>query len=170
MWCSTEASCQPCYTVWCCYVTFHRAGRQWQPKVRTTDGTQMPPVRTWFSQTRDRTYCDRLEKLLKSIIVQVGRGNFFFRVGTWFYPLIVDWKEEDLNVNFQLIVRKLWGLNWLNDWRSPAYVTREKSDVSPENPVMTFWLNYKPSFTKWKICMDAFRKITTGWIFISCRL
>jgi len=43
--------------------------------------------------------------------------------GTWFY-ITVDWMEED----------------WLNDWRSLVYIAREKSVVSPEDPVMTFWL------------------------------
>jgi len=41
-------------------------------------------------------------------------------MGTWFYPLVVDWMEADLNVSLQWIVRTGQGLSRLNDWRSAA--------------------------------------------------
>lgn len=39
-------------------------------------------------------------------------------------------KEADLNANLQLFVRKGLGLSILNDWSSPVYFNREKSEVS----------------------------------------
>ncbi len=26
------------------------------------------------------------------------------KVGTWFYPLVIDWTQADLNANFQSII------------------------------------------------------------------
>lgn len=43
--------------------------------------------------------------------------------------------------SLQLIVRKGRGLNGINDWRSPKYISREKSDVSLEEQVMTLFDN-----------------------------
>lgn len=60
------------------------------------------------------------------------------RVETLFYPLVVDGMEADLNVNLRVIVRNGWDLSRLNDWKSPAYVTRMKPVVSPEDRFMTF--------------------------------
>lgn len=47
-----------------------------------------------------------------------------------FKPSTVNWMEADLNVSLLTIVRKGRGLSRLNDWRSPACFTREKSDIS----------------------------------------
>ncbi len=38
-------------------------------------------------------------------------------------------EAERLNISLQTILRKCWGSSRLNDWISPAYVTREKSIV-----------------------------------------
>ncbi len=46
--------------------------------------------------------------------------------------------EADLNMSFQSIVIKGQSLSEQNDWRSPTYVTREKSVVSQEDQVRTF--------------------------------
>jgi len=46
--------------------------------------------------------------------------------------------EADLHVSLQSTKIKGWGLSRLNDERSPAYVTREKSVFSLEDPVMMF--------------------------------
>lgn len=59
------------------------------------------------------------------------------RAGIWFAS-VVDRLEADLNVSLQLIVRKGLGLSGLNDWRGPAHITRERSDVSLEDPVIVF--------------------------------
>lgn len=46
---------------------------------------------------------------------------------TWFYLSVADRIQWDINESLQLILRKGLGLYWLNVWRSPAYITREKS-------------------------------------------
>lgn len=51
----------------------------------------------------------------------------------WFYPLVFDWIEADLNANLRLTVRKGQSLNKLNSWRSLL--------ISQEDTVMTFGLN-----------------------------
>lgn len=54
------------------------------------------------------------------------------RAGTWFYPLIFDWMEANLNTSCKLEVnnKKGVGLSRLIDWRSSSYVSREKSSFS----------------------------------------
>ena len=42
----------------------------------------------------------------------------------------IDWFEADLNVNLQSFGGMIRVLSGLNDWRSPAYVTREQYVVS----------------------------------------
>lgn len=51
------------------------------------------------------------------------------RAETWFNPLVVGWMEAALNVSLQSIVRKVQDLSRLNDWSSPALVTKHKSVV-----------------------------------------
>lgn len=40
------------------------------------------------------------------------------------------------------------GLSGLNDWISPAYVTRKMSVISPEDGVMLFWIKMMSSKKK----------------------
>lgn len=47
----------------------------------------------------------------------------------------VDWMEADLNSSLWWIVRKRRGLCRLYDWRSLTCITRDKSDVSPGDPI-----------------------------------
>ncbi len=61
---------------------------------------------------------------------------------------VVDWMEADQNVSLQLIVRKGWYVSGLNDWKTKAYITREKSIRS---------LNLE----KFNICMDESFKLLT---------
>lgn len=68
------------------------------------------------------------------------------RAETWFYLPGVDWMsrcgrhskkmEAELNASLQGMIRKGRGLNTLHDWRSPAYVIREKSVALQDDPVM----------------------------------
>ncbi len=46
---------------------------------------------------------------------------------TWFYLSVADQIQADMNESLQSILRKGLGLYRLNVWRSPAYITREKS-------------------------------------------
>lgn len=38
---------------------------------------------------------------------QIMEGEKKWRVGTWFYPLVIDWMQADLNANLQSIILKL---------------------------------------------------------------
>lgn len=65
------------------------------------------------------------------------------RIGTWFYAcsLNVDLRCQCcMHSKMQRDERKLEGvsLSWLND---SAYVTREKSVILLQGPVMSFWIN-----------------------------
>ncbi len=73
--------------------------------------------------------------------------------GTWFYTVVVNCiaSHLKLNTNLQLIEWKGRILRRLNDWRSQACFTREKS-VSLKDWVRTFWFkNYevKKEKKKW---------------------
>lgn len=51
---------------------------------------------------------------------------------------MVNWIEADLNESLQSIVR-----NTINDWRRKIYVSRDKSDVSPEDQITTYFEDIK---------------------------
>ncbi len=55
---------------------------------------------------------------------------YVFMAETWF--CLSEWMEADLNARLQMIVRKGRDLGGLNYCRNPAYVTRERSVISPE--------------------------------------
>lgn len=57
------------------------------------------------------------------------------RPRTWFYLLVVDWMEADINLCSQPIIRSF---SRLNNWRSLEYVTKET--ISLEDQVMIFLL------------------------------
>lgn len=63
-------------------------------------------------------------------------------------------------------------LSRLNVWRSPAYVTRDKYLVSPEDQVKTFWLQITKNETNvWIIHNKIYNMhLVNSWIFISWRL
>lgn len=62
---------------------------------------------------------------------------------------MVNWIEADLNESLQSIVR-----NTINDWRRKIYVSRDKSDVSPEDQVTTYFEDIKVKNIKKKKEID----------------
>lgn len=63
----------------------------------------------------------------------------------------------------------------LNDWRSLVHITREKTNVSPEDQVITVLLKItrsKINLRKWNMHRWIIHKIKKwiGWISISCQL
>lgn len=64
------------------------------------------------------------------------------RPGTWFYASVANWifKMKALHSQMGPMNVRLqgWGLSGLYDWINPAYIIREKSVVSLEDPVMIF--------------------------------
>lgn len=67
----------------------------------------------------DLTYCD-------VHLIEMDYRKEKIIGGTWFYALVFDWIEADLNASLQQIVRGFYGRN---DWTSMVYVNREKSVV-----------------------------------------
>ncbi len=57
------------------------------------------------------------------------------RVEIWFFPLVVDWMQADLNL--QSILRKGRSLSGQN-WRNLPYNTREKSAISLKDGVVQY--------------------------------
>lgn len=57
-------------------------------------------------------------------------------VSLGFYPSVLDRMEADLNANFSLILRNGQDSSGQNDWRSPAYTTREEYVMSMEDQDM----------------------------------
>ncbi len=78
--------------------------------------------------------------LLFHIVTQQIKTEKKCRQGLgWFYPSVVDWMEaERLNISLHAILRKCWGSSRLNDWKSLAYVTREKSIVLLEDTFLHY--------------------------------
>jgi len=89
----------------------------------------------WFSQTflLQIKVCSVVKKKLpEQAPLKKGAGTVAYEAETWCY-LVVDWMEADLNMSLQPIVWKGWGLGRLNYGISPAYITKEKSVISPED-------------------------------------
>lgn len=105
----------------------------------TTTDFQCSPVQLHNAFLQQNSILRRILTLLINIKREWGdflntqNLNLEKSIVTWFYLLVVDWMETDMNASLRPIVRSF---SSLNNWRSLEYITRET--VSLEDWVMIF--------------------------------
>lgn len=127
----------------------------------TTTDFQCSPVQLHNAFLQQNSILRRIFTLLINIKREWGdflntqNLNLEKSIVTWFYLLVFNWMETDMNASLRPIVRSF---SSLNNWRSLEYITRET--VSLEDWVMMF------IFIKMHLKIDFMRTLTSSGFFV----